>query len=68
MLQQSREVLRNAEEAYRSGKISLLEFLDAQRAYTDTMQSYNEARAGYARRLYLLDSVTGKNVSGAPRS
>src|SRR5216684_6535232 len=40
MLEQSREVRRAAEESYRAGKISLIEFLDARRAYTDTMQSY----------------------------
>jgi cobalt-zinc-cadmium efflux system outer membrane protein len=36
--------------------------LDAQRAFNETMQSYHEARAEYARALYLLDSVTGKAV------
>jgi cobalt-zinc-cadmium efflux system outer membrane protein len=36
--------------------------LDAQRAFNETMQAYNEARAEYARSLYLLDSVTGKEV------
>jgi hypothetical protein len=39
-----------------------VEFLDAQRAFNDTMQGYNEARAEYARGLYLIDSVTGKDA------
>ncbi len=64
MLEQSREVRRAAEESYRAGKITLLEFLDARRAYTDTMQSYNEARASYARSLYSMEAVTGKSVAG----
>jgi cobalt-zinc-cadmium efflux system outer membrane protein len=36
-----------------------VEFLDAQRAFNETAQSYNEARAEYARSLYLIDSVSG---------
>jgi cobalt-zinc-cadmium efflux system outer membrane protein len=48
------------EYSYRRGEASLLEFLDAQRAFNETMQGYNEARAEYARALYLLDAVSGK--------
>ena len=48
------------EYSYRAGEASLIEFLDAQRAFNDTMQGYNEARAEFARGLYLIDSVTGK--------
>ncbi|HEY6389828.1 MAG TPA: TolC family protein, partial [Bryobacteraceae bacterium] len=64
MLDQSRQIRRTAEESYRAGKVSLLEFLDAQRAYTDTMQSYNDARANYARSLYAMEAATGQNVAG----
>jgi outer membrane protein TolC len=39
------------EYSYRAGEASLVEFLDAQRAFNDTMQGYNEARAEYARSL-----------------
>ena len=63
MLEQSREVLKITEYSYRRGEASLLELLDAQRAFNDTMQSYNEARANYARSLYLIDSITAANVS-----
>ncbi len=38
----------------------LLELLDAQRAFNETMQAYNESRAEYARSLYVLDSISGK--------
>ena len=63
MLQQAREVRQIMEYSYRRGEASLVEFLDAQRVFNDTMQSYNDARADYARSLYLLDSVTGKAVN-----
>jgi cobalt-zinc-cadmium efflux system outer membrane protein len=63
MLQQAREVRNTTEYSYRRGEASLIEFLDAQRAYNDTIQSYNEARADYARSLYQIDSITGKAVN-----
>lgn len=60
MVGQARMVRETTEYSYRRGEASLLELLDAQRAFNDTMQSHNEARAEYARSLYLLDSVSGK--------
>ena len=33
---------------------------DAVRAFNETMQSYNDARAEYARSLYTLDAIAGK--------
>lgn len=62
MLQRARDVRQITEYSYRRGEASLLELLDAQRAFNETMQGYNEARAEYARSLYLLDSVSGKAV------
>jgi cobalt-zinc-cadmium efflux system outer membrane protein len=63
MLQQAREVRNTTEYSYRRGEASLIEFLDAQRAYNDTIQSYNEARADFARSLYQIDSISGKAVN-----
>jgi cobalt-zinc-cadmium efflux system outer membrane protein len=63
MLAQAREVRVVTEYSYRRGEASFVEFLDAQRAFNDTMQSYNEARAEYARSLYLIDSISGKAVN-----
>jgi cobalt-zinc-cadmium efflux system outer membrane protein len=63
MLGQAREVRGTTEYSYRRGEASLVEFLDAARAFNDTVQSYNEARAEYARGLYLIDSITGKEVN-----
>lgn len=60
MLRQAGQVLGAAELAYRGGKASFADLLDARRACNDTTQSYNEARAEYARSLYLIDSIIGK--------
>jgi cobalt-zinc-cadmium efflux system outer membrane protein len=62
MLDQAREVRNITEFSYKRGDASLLALLDAQRAFNDTMQAYIEARAEYARNLYLLDFVSGKAV------
>ena len=62
MLRQAHSVREITEYSYRRGEATLLEFLDAQRAFNDTMQGHNEARAEYARSLYLLDAVSGKAV------
>ena len=62
MLSEARDVRGITEYSYRCGEASFLEFLDAQRAYNDTVQSYNDARADYARSLFLLESVSAKGV------
>lgn len=64
MLGTARQVRDTTEYSYRRGEATLVEFLDAQRAFNDVMQSFNEARAGYARSLYLIDSVTGSSLPG----
>ena len=48
--------------SYHVGEARLFALLHAQRAFNDTMQGYNEARAEYARGLYLIDAVTGKDA------
>ena len=63
MLAQARDVRTTTAYSYRRGEASFVEFLDATRAFNDTMHSYNEARAEYARSLYTLDSATGASVS-----
>jgi outer membrane protein, heavy metal efflux system len=63
MLGQAREVRRVTEFSYRRGHVALLELLDAQRAYNETVQGLIEARAAYARTLYALDSASGKTVT-----
>ncbi|MBO0720462.1 MAG: TolC family protein [Blastocatellia bacterium] len=62
MLGRARRVLETIDYSYRSGEASFVDLLDARRAFNDTMQSYNEARAEYARSLYLIDSTIGKDT------
>jgi hypothetical protein len=47
---------------YRRGDASLVELLDAQRAFNDTTQHYNEARAEYERSPYLIDATVGNGL------
>ena len=58
ILAKAGDVRQTTEYSYRRGEATLVEFLDAQRAFNEVTQSYNEARANYARSLYLIDSVT----------
>ena len=59
-----RSVRDITEYSYRRGEASLVEFLDAQRAFNDASQAYNDARASFARSLYLIETVSGATVSG----
>jgi cobalt-zinc-cadmium efflux system outer membrane protein len=47
---------------YRAGGSSLLELLDAQRAFNDTMQSYLDAQAGRRRAVAHLAAAVGTEV------
>ncbi len=58
MLAQARDVRETTAYSYRRGEASFIELLDAQRTFNETVQSYNEARAEYARSLYALDAMT----------
>lgn len=60
MLEQAREVRRITEYSYRRGEATFIEFLDAQRAFNETMQGFNESRAEFARSLFLIDAITAK--------
>ena len=64
MLSKAKSVRDTTEYSYRRGEASLVEFLDAQRAFNEVNQTFNEARANYARSLYLIDAVSGATVSG----
>ncbi len=61
MLIKARDVREITDFRYRRGEASFLELLDAQRAFNETMQGYHEARAEYARTLFVLDSVAGRS-------
>lgn len=68
LLARAREVRQITEYSYRRGEATLVEFLDAQRAFNDVMQSYAEARINHARSLYLIDSVTAASLDSAQPS
>ncbi len=63
LLSRAKNVRDVTEYSYRRGEATLVEFLDAQRAFNDSVQSYNEARASFARSLYLIDAVAGDTVA-----
>jgi cobalt-zinc-cadmium efflux system outer membrane protein len=66
LLQRATDVRQITEYSYRRGEANFLEFLDAQRAYNETMQAYNEARGDFARSLYGIDAATGTAPDGGP--
>jgi cobalt-zinc-cadmium efflux system outer membrane protein len=62
-----KELLTTAEQArkttayvYNAGATTLVDVLDAQRAFNETMQTYHSARANYARVQVRLAAATGK--------
>ena len=63
LLQSAREVRDAENKRYQTGAISLLEFLDAQRAFNDTMQSYLDAQASLRRAASRLNASVGKEVA-----
>ena len=53
--------LRNvAAISYKEGATSLVELLDADRSYNQTISSYNQARADYQSALWQLEQAVGK--------
>lgn len=53
--------LRNiAAYSFKEGAASLLELLDAQRSYNQTMTAYNQARSDYQMSLWQLEQAIGK--------
>jgi outer membrane protein, heavy metal efflux system len=46
--------------SYKEGATSLLELLDAERSYNQTISSYNQARADYQSALWRLEQAIGR--------
>ncbi len=68
MLDQARRVREVIEFSYRRGEATFVELLDAQRTFNETMQGLNEARAEYAKSLFLIDSISGaSNAKGTTK-
>jgi cobalt-zinc-cadmium efflux system outer membrane protein len=63
MVGKAREVRGITEYSYKRGEATFIEFLDAQRAYNDTIQAYNDLRAEFARSLYSMEAATGGSAA-----
>ena len=68
-----RDLLKPAADAragtayvYQAGATSLLDVLDAQRAFNETMDTYYSAQAAYRRAEARLGLVTGVDLSSHP--
>jgi cobalt-zinc-cadmium efflux system outer membrane protein len=61
MLTDAREVRTITEYAYQRGEATLVELLDAQRAFNETMESHLGAQAEFSRSLHLINSVSGQD-------
>jgi outer membrane protein TolC len=48
--------------SYQQGVLGLLELLDAQRTYNQTVTAYNQARADYQMSLWQLEQATGNSI------
>jgi cobalt-zinc-cadmium efflux system outer membrane protein len=69
LIEIERDLLTPTEEArrataymYQAGATSLIDVLDAQRAYNDTMDTYHSAQATYRRAQAKLALITGKDI------
>lgn len=62
LLDNARKARDTAGYVYRAGASSLLEFLDAQRALNDSMQSYQEALGDYRRAVVNLNASVNKEI------
>ncbi len=67
MVAKATDVRQITERAYRRGGATFLDFLDAQKAYIDTVQLRNTALAEFAKSLYSIDAATGTSLAGVTR-
>ncbi|MBI3789694.1 MAG: TolC family protein, partial [Gemmatimonadetes bacterium] len=62
ILARAQAVLDATEFAYRSGSISLLEYLDAVRTFADITRSYVDAVTAYNKAVAAVDAATGADT------
>jgi cobalt-zinc-cadmium efflux system outer membrane protein len=67
LLGRAKDVRSVTEYSYKRGEATFLEFLDAQRAYNETVQAHNEARGQFARSLYGIDAAVGASTAEGVR-
>ena len=63
LLTPSREARETTAYVYQAGATSLLDVLDAQRAFNDTMETYYTAQADYRRAELKLMTVAGQEIT-----
>ena len=61
-LQAARSVRDRMEAAYKAGGRTILELLDAEKAYRDAMRLHVHAQSSYWHTLYRLDTATGEPI------
>lgn len=66
LLQPAADARAGTTYMYQAGATSLLDVLDAQRAFNETMDTYYSAQAAYRRADARLGLVTGVNLKGHP--
>jgi cobalt-zinc-cadmium efflux system outer membrane protein len=66
LLQPAADARAGTTYVYQAGATSLLDVLDAQRAYNETMDTYYSAQAAYRRADARLGLVTGVDLKGRP--
>jgi cobalt-zinc-cadmium efflux system outer membrane protein len=62
-LEAARSVRDRTEAAYKAGGRTILELLDAERAYRDAMRLHVHAQSSYWHALYQLDTAAGQQVT-----
>ena len=62
LLQPAQAVRETVAYTYRAGASTLVELLDSQRAWNDTIQSYHQAQADYRRAISHLNAAVGTQV------
>jgi cobalt-zinc-cadmium efflux system outer membrane protein len=62
LLKPSQEARDTTAYVYQAGASSLIDVLDAQRAFNETMSTYYDAQADYRRAISKLASVVGQEV------
>ena len=63
LLQPAADARAGTTYMYQAGATSLLDVLDAQRAFNDTMETYHSAQAAYRRASARLALVVGTEVA-----
>jgi cobalt-zinc-cadmium efflux system outer membrane protein len=62
LLKQAEESLKIADVSYREGEISLMEYLDSRRTYTDILKSYQEALFQFHLEKSSLSKALGEEI------